>query len=207
MPIENYVDAVLYNLYLNKSLNLYLNISNHVLARLELETVSYSANHQKPIIRAGLASTLALAFPEAIFNQSRSPTRVCALCRVRLASSLTPFTIIFGLTKTSSKIDKMDQQSVYSLSVLAPDPDASEDSRSHIQAQLRNFILEFRLDNAFIYRFAVCRSISGYADYITAEIRSARMFLSNNTTAMLTSHTSYLTTRSWRINSRLSQQT
>ena len=46
----------------------------------------------------------------------------------------------------------MDQQSVYSLNVLAPDPDASEDSRSQIQYQLREFILEFRLDNAFIYR-------------------------------------------------------
>jgi DNA replication licensing factor MCM5 len=46
----------------------------------------------------------------------------------------------------------MDHQSVYSLSVLAPDPDASEDSRSQIQAHLRDFILEFRLDNAFIYR-------------------------------------------------------
>lgn len=48
----------------------------------------------------------------------------------------------------------MDRQSVYSLSVLAPDPDASEDSRSQTQAHLREFILEFRLDNAFIYRYA-----------------------------------------------------
>ncbi|KAL8947620.1 MAG: hypothetical protein Q9222_006118 [Ikaeria aurantiellina] len=32
------------------------------------------------------------------------------------------------------------------------DPDAVDDSRSQIQAQLREFILEFRLDNAFIYR-------------------------------------------------------
>ena len=47
----------------------------------------------------------------------------------------------------------MDRQSVFSLSVLPPDPDAIEDSRTQIQAQLRNFILEFRLDNAFIYRY------------------------------------------------------
>lgn len=46
----------------------------------------------------------------------------------------------------------MDRQSVYSLSVLAPDPDASEDSRTQTQALLREFILEFRLDNTFIYR-------------------------------------------------------
>ncbi|KAI4107032.1 MAG: hypothetical protein LQ339_002728 [Xanthoria mediterranea] len=46
----------------------------------------------------------------------------------------------------------MDRRSVFSLSVLPPDPDALDDSRSQIQAQLRNFVLEFRLDNAFIYR-------------------------------------------------------
>lgn len=47
----------------------------------------------------------------------------------------------------------MDRQPVYSLSVLAPDQDANEESRSQIQSQLRDFILEFRLDNAFIYRY------------------------------------------------------
>ena len=46
----------------------------------------------------------------------------------------------------------MDRQSVYSLSVLPPDVDASQNSRTQIQSQLREFILEFRLDNAFIYR-------------------------------------------------------
>ncbi len=46
----------------------------------------------------------------------------------------------------------MDTERPYSLSVLAPDPDVSEDSRSQVQAQLREFILEFRLDNTFIYR-------------------------------------------------------
>lgn len=46
----------------------------------------------------------------------------------------------------------MDRQSVYSLSVLAPDLDANEDSPTQIRGQLRDFILEFRLDNAFLYR-------------------------------------------------------
>lgn len=55
----------------------------------------------------------------------------------------------------------MDRQPAYSLSVLAPDPDASEDSRSQIQNQLRDFILEFRLDNAFIYRYDIRREASG----------------------------------------------
>ena len=63
----------------------------------------------------------------------------------------------------------MDQQSVYSLSVLAPDPDASEDSRTQIQAQLRDFILEFRLDNAFIYRYAIFDSIYDGANLISLQ--------------------------------------
>ena len=46
----------------------------------------------------------------------------------------------------------MDSQRPYALSVLAPDPDARDDSRYQTQQDLRNFILEFRLDNAFIYR-------------------------------------------------------
>ncbi|KAI9744168.1 MAG: minichromosome maintenance protein 5 [Claussenomyces sp. TS43310] len=46
----------------------------------------------------------------------------------------------------------MDRQSVYSLSVLAPDYGDNEDSRGQIQAQLQNFILEFQLGNTFIYR-------------------------------------------------------
>ncbi|KAI9818235.1 MAG: minichromosome maintenance protein 5 [Thelocarpon impressellum] len=46
----------------------------------------------------------------------------------------------------------MDRQSVFSLSVLAPDYGDNEDSRGQIQQQLCDFVLEFRLDNAFIYR-------------------------------------------------------
>ena len=46
----------------------------------------------------------------------------------------------------------MDTQRPYSLSVLAPDPEARNDSRIQVQQELRDFILEFRLDNAFIYR-------------------------------------------------------
>jgi DNA replication licensing factor MCM5 len=46
----------------------------------------------------------------------------------------------------------MDRQFVYSLSVLPPDYDNNEDTRGQVQAQLEQFILQFRLDNAFIYR-------------------------------------------------------
>ena len=71
----------------------------------------------------------------------------------------------------------MDQQSVYSLSVLEGDPDASEDSRTQIQGHLRDFILEFRLDNAFIYRYAKLGSMyDGTKLMSPAEIRFARMF-------------------------------
>ena len=58
----------------------------------------------------------------------------------------------------------MDRASVFSLSVLPPDPDVPDDSRALTQQKFVNFINTFRLDNAFIYRFAlliegVCRPI------------------------------------------------
>ncbi|KAI1004201.1 DNA replication licensing factor [Podosphaera aphanis] len=45
----------------------------------------------------------------------------------------------------------MDRQSVYSLSVLPPEYN-DDDTRGQIQTQLERFILQFRLDNVFIYR-------------------------------------------------------
>lgn len=52
----------------------------------------------------------------------------------------------------------MDRQSVYSLSVLAPDYGENEDSRGQIQAQLQSFILEFQLADAYIYRYVPFRA-------------------------------------------------
>ncbi|KAK2794580.1 minichromosome maintenance protein 5 [Onygenales sp. PD_12] len=46
----------------------------------------------------------------------------------------------------------MDRRTPYSLSVLAPQTDGPEEPRTRIQAQLREFVLAFQLDNAFIYR-------------------------------------------------------
>ncbi|KIM99584.1 hypothetical protein OIDMADRAFT_104584 [Oidiodendron maius Zn] len=46
----------------------------------------------------------------------------------------------------------MDRQSVYSLSVLPPDYENNDDTRGQVQSQLEQFILQFRLDNAFVYR-------------------------------------------------------
>jgi DNA replication licensing factor MCM5 len=52
----------------------------------------------------------------------------------------------------------MDRQSVYSLSVLPPEYDnPNEDTRGQIQSQLEQFILQFRLENAFIYRSVTCK--------------------------------------------------
>lgn len=71
----------------------------------------------------------------------------------------------------------MDVQRPYSLSVLAPDPDANEDSRSQVQTQLREFILEFRLDNAFIYRSAGFTESQRHSLTLHKETKCARTFL------------------------------
>lgn len=46
----------------------------------------------------------------------------------------------------------MDARSAYSLSVLTPLQDPSIEPRSELQAKLREFILAFQLDGAYIYR-------------------------------------------------------
>ncbi|KAH8430665.1 minichromosome maintenance protein 5 [Aspergillus melleus] len=46
----------------------------------------------------------------------------------------------------------MDRRTPFTLSVLAGSTDGAEESRTQIQARLREFVLEFQLDNAFIYR-------------------------------------------------------
>jgi len=70
----------------------------------------------------------------------------------------------------------MDRRSAYTLSVLAPDFDNSDDTRGQVQNQLEQFILQFRLDNVFIYRsahyFVICDSMTNSE----AEIKSERMF-------------------------------
>ena len=46
----------------------------------------------------------------------------------------------------------MDRRTPYTLSVLPPSTDGAEESRSQTQDRLRQFVLEFQLDKAFIYR-------------------------------------------------------
>lgn len=48
----------------------------------------------------------------------------------------------------------MDRQSVYSVSVFQSTAGAGDDTRLQIQEQLVTFILQFRHDNIFVYRFA-----------------------------------------------------
>lgn len=48
----------------------------------------------------------------------------------------------------------MDRQSVYSAHVYEPSFGETSDTRLQLQTQLETFILDFRLDNNFVYRYA-----------------------------------------------------
>ncbi len=47
----------------------------------------------------------------------------------------------------------MDRQSVYSTHVFEPNYEQGEDTNLQLLAQLEEFILGFRLDNKFVYRY------------------------------------------------------
>ncbi|KAJ5765155.1 hypothetical protein N7520_004714 [Penicillium odoratum] len=46
----------------------------------------------------------------------------------------------------------MDRRTPYTLSVLAPSENGADESKTAIQNKLKDFVLQFQLDNAFIYR-------------------------------------------------------
>lgn len=48
----------------------------------------------------------------------------------------------------------MDRQSVYSLSLFGEDRANGQDSRGQVQKELVDFILDFQIENTFIYRYA-----------------------------------------------------
>lgn len=48
----------------------------------------------------------------------------------------------------------MDYRSVYSTHVYEPSVGDNGETRLQLQAQLETFVLDFRLDNNFIYRYA-----------------------------------------------------
>lgn len=47
----------------------------------------------------------------------------------------------------------MDRQSVYSARVYESNFGDADDTRLQLQSQLETFILDFRLDNNFVYRY------------------------------------------------------
>jgi DNA replication licensing factor MCM5 len=48
----------------------------------------------------------------------------------------------------------MDRRSMYSAHVYEPNLGENRGTRLQLQTQLETFILDFRLDNNFVYRFA-----------------------------------------------------
>ncbi|KAF1346139.1 DNA replication licensing factor MCM5 [Delphinella strobiligena] len=65
----------------------------------------------------------------------------------------------------------MDRQSAYTLSVFPEDRDsAAEDSRAQVQEQLVNFILDFHLENAFIYRDQIRENVLSKRYYCDIDI-------------------------------------
>jgi hypothetical protein len=85
----------------------------------------------------------------------------------------------------------MDRQSVFT-SRLYGTPAENENSNTHVRGLLESFILDFRLDNIFIYR-----SASWYPDLALPletdtsfiETNCAKMHCSRNTTATSTLET------------------
>jgi hypothetical protein len=77
------------------------------------------------------------------------------LRRVALVfSTKVPYSLPPTLIHPTCYICKMDRRTPYTLSVLAPSTNGADESRQTIQNRLRDFVLEFQLDNAFIYRYA-----------------------------------------------------
>ncbi|GAB7347049.1 hypothetical protein MBLNU459_g3189t1 [Dothideomycetes sp. NU459] len=65
----------------------------------------------------------------------------------------------------------MDRQSAYSLSVFPEAKSAGgEDSRGHVQDQLVNFILDFHLENAFVYRDQIRENVLSKQYYCDVDI-------------------------------------
>lgn len=65
----------------------------------------------------------------------------------------------------------MDRQSAYTLSIFPEDRDsAAEDSRAQVQEQLVNFILDFHLENAFIYRDQIRENVLSKSYYCDIDI-------------------------------------
>jgi hypothetical protein len=62
----------------------------------------------------------------------------------------------------------MDRESVYTRSVGLQSLDRGDDheDRTHIQKQLIDFIIEFRVDNRFVYRYAAAHGLWHQLNFI-----------------------------------------
>jgi DNA replication licensing factor MCM5 len=97
---------------------------------------------------------------------------------------------LFGHQHTATAFDQktivtMDTRSAYSLSVLAPLHDGTEEPRTEIQAKLREFILAFQIDGAFIYRDQIRENAlvrQSYCDIDIAHLISYNEELANKLT-------------------------
>lgn len=81
----------------------------------------------------------------------------------------------------------MDRGSVHTLHVFPQEE--GQDTNLQVQKQLETFILEFRLDNVFVYRYAQSLATLAFPESPTdsrAETSCARMRSSKNTTATST---------------------
>ncbi|KAI1932941.1 minichromosome maintenance protein 5 [Ophidiomyces ophidiicola] len=64
----------------------------------------------------------------------------------------------------------MDRRTPYSLSVLQPNTDGPDEARTVVQSQLREFILAFQLDNAFIYRDQIRQNVLAKKFYCDVDV-------------------------------------
>lgn len=67
----------------------------------------------------------------------------------------------------------MDRRSVYTSHVLESNYSETEDTNLQVQAQLEAFILDFRLDNIFIYRYGTLSSMLSTEAYLTCSIATS----------------------------------
>lgn len=79
------------------------------------------------------------------------------------------------------------------------DGDRQDAAPTRIQKALVDFVMDFHLDNVFIYRYVPAYALQDTSD-ISSETRYVKMCSSSSTTAISTLRTSSHTTKNWRIN-------
>jgi DNA replication licensing factor MCM5 len=80
----------------------------------------------------------------------------------------------------------MDRQSTYTLSLFGESNPEGDSSNKQLQKELVAFVLDFHLDNVFIYRYGQEETHRQDNADSVAETRSERMCCQNSTTATST---------------------